>query len=416
MNLNELIERNFLRLQDEPYQVKRVFREPTYDWPGDMEGRAMLAFVCHYRMHGKKVPQFDEVFSDYPSHLNRDGFFGPLFDSHSIDEQQLSGNSWALRGLLAYGETFHNEEAFLTAKRMMDSLFRPALLAYPEYPLKRDGVLLGGVYGNLTANEGNWKLSSDVGCAFIALDGVCHYYQLFPDAELKEEIGKAIDFFATIDREKIHAQSHGTLSALRGILCFYEATKEAKYLSLVRSVFDLYLTKAMTLNYECFNWFGRPDTWSEPCAVTDSLILATKLYSLTKEERYKTLARRIFFNGFPFALRPNGGAGPNTCVTKTQPYLALAMDEAFQCCSMRYSEGLLTVKENLPLFAEENNPSIHQEDSRYFLGDHLLVEDENGYYSKAPHFEIDGKNLIEIPTMTPLTWEEARQAKLKVSF
>lgn len=416
MNPNELIERNFERLKDEPYQAARVFRESTYDWPGDMEGRAMLAFVCHYRIHGRKVPQFDEVFRDFPKHANEDGYYGSKFNPEAIDEQQLSGNSWYLRGLLAYGETFQDETAFAYAKKAIERLFKPALKAYPQYPIQRDGIVLGGVYGNLSAELGKWKLSSDIGCAFIALDGICHYYQRFPDKELHDLLVPAIDFFLSLDREGLHAQSHGTLSALRGILCFYEQTKEERYLHAVEEVFHLYCSKAMTLNYDCYNWFGRPETWSEPCAVVDSLILATELYKITKKEEYRILARRIFFNAFPFSLRPNGGAGPNSCTTFEKPCLHIVYDEAFQCCSMRYAEGLLNYHENKELFIEQDNPAIQKEGTRYFRGDHLLCEDVENLYPDVPHFEVDGIRLIEIPTMTSLTWEEARRAQIKVSF
>ena len=63
------------------------------------------------------------------------------------------------------------------------------------------------------------------------------------------------------------------------------------------------------------------ETWTEPCAVVDSLILALELYRITKEDRYRVLARRIWFNGLQFCQRPNGGVGPNTCVDKNNPYL-----------------------------------------------------------------------------------------------
>ena len=41
----------------------------------------------------------------------------------------------------------------------------------------------------------------------------------------------------------------------------------------------------MTATYENYNWFGNghKETWTEPCAVVDSLILALELYRLTKD-------------------------------------------------------------------------------------------------------------------------------------
>ena len=52
--LEERIEKNFRRLQDPYYQIQEVFSDVSYDWPGDKEGRALLAFVCHYVIHGDR--------------------------------------------------------------------------------------------------------------------------------------------------------------------------------------------------------------------------------------------------------------------------------------------------------------------------------------------------------------------------
>ena len=131
----------------------------------------------------------------------------------------------------------------------------------------------------------------------------------------------------------------------------------------------------MTLTYENFNWFGREDTWTEPCAIVDSLILATELYKITKNDRYKTLARRIWFNGLQFCHRDNGGAGPNTCVTTSQTILKVSMYEAYFCCTMRYAEGLLEYSNNESLFGwNENAPTEMDEIGRRFIDDKLLVE------------------------------------------
>ena len=44
---------------------------------------------------------------------------------------------------------------------------------------------------------------------------------------------------------------------------------------------------------ENYNWFTQKDSWTEPCAVVDSLILALSFYRETGEKEFKTLARRI---------------------------------------------------------------------------------------------------------------------------
>ena len=85
---------------------------------------------------------------------------------------------------------------------------------------------------------------------------------------------KVIDIFLHADMVTRGFQTHTSLTCLRGILSFYETTRQKKYLQTVRREFDRYLRYGMTLTYENFNLFGREDTWTEPCSVVDSLLLA----------------------------------------------------------------------------------------------------------------------------------------------
>ena len=97
--LNERMELNFRRLADDPYyQIGDVFSPPSYSWMGDKEGRALLAFVSHYRMSGRKIPCMEQMLDKMPSMLNERGFLGDA-DPALIREEQLSGHSWLLRGL-----------------------------------------------------------------------------------------------------------------------------------------------------------------------------------------------------------------------------------------------------------------------------------------------------------------------------
>ena len=54
--LDERIARSFNRLLGDYYQMPAVFQEYCADWPGDKEGRALLAFVSHYKMTGSVTP------------------------------------------------------------------------------------------------------------------------------------------------------------------------------------------------------------------------------------------------------------------------------------------------------------------------------------------------------------------------
>lgn len=404
--------KNRQRLSGAPYTAEEVFRPDSYDWPGDWEGRALLAFTCHAQMGGE-IPCMRQMLEKLPQKTGEKGYFGKKFDENRIDEQQLAGHNWLLRGLLEADKTgVKNAGEF--ADKLVENLYIPALRHYADYPVE-ERAEDGGVSGTGGAVCRNWALSTDVGCIFISLDGLSEYYKRTRDKRLIKLLECAIGKFISLDFIGLKMQTHATLSGLRGVLTFYEATKEKKYLDSVRRIYDLYLKEGMTLTFENYNWFGRKDTWTEPCAVVDSLILAIRLYRILGEERYKILARRIYFNGLKFCQRENGGAGPNSCVTENQPYLKVFMYEAPFCCTMRYAEGLLWLVKNGELFAEEE-AGITFEAGRYFCGDKLLVSDETDAFFERKHFKADGKELIEIPSLIDTDKQRAEEIRLRVYF
>jgi hypothetical protein len=367
------IELNFKRLNESEYALENLFQPESYSWPGDWEGRALLAFLCHYELNGSLVPHLHAFFDKIPEKINEKGYFGPVFDGVTVNEQQLSGHNWYLRGLLKYAKAFNSQRAMDMARATVENLYLPTVDWYAHYPLERSGD--GGVSGSVTGVDHGWKLSSDIGCAFMCVDGLAHYYKETKDARVKEFLDKVLELFVTVDLVKYKLQTHTTLTCLRGILLLCEITGDKSYLDLVREKFRFYTEHGMTLTYENFNWFGRKDTWTEPCAIVDSFILATKLYRMLGDEEYKTLARRIWFNGMQFCQRSNGGAGPNKCVKEDQPILKISMYEAAFCCTMRYAEGLLEYSKNTDLFgwnslAEEISDAM----GRSFIDDVMIVE------------------------------------------
>lgn len=354
------------------YLIEEIYQSGEYSWPGDWEGRALLAFVCHYRISGKEIPCMHELVKGLPEHTNEDGYFGKTFDGEIVDEQQLSGHSWYLRGLIMYAEAFQSEFALETAKKTVKKLYLPALAHYVKYPLFKRGE--GGVSGDRVQSVNGWILSSDVGCAYMCVDGLAHYYSLTKDPEVKVFLDEVIKVFVCTDIVGHGFQTHTSLSCARGILKMYQVTGEDKYLTWALGIVDTYIRHGMTLTYENYNWFGREDSWTEPCAVVDSFILATEFYKITKNEKYRTLARRIWFNGLQFCQRENGGTGPNTCVTKENPVLSVSLYEAPFCCTMRYAEGLLEYTKNEELFVwRENEEESVDEFGRHFVDDKLMV-------------------------------------------
>ena len=69
--LKERIELNFNRLSnDKYYMIDEAFPPADYDWYGDKEGRALLAFVSHYKMSGRKIPCMDEMMALMPEKIH----------------------------------------------------------------------------------------------------------------------------------------------------------------------------------------------------------------------------------------------------------------------------------------------------------------------------------------------------------
>lgn len=371
-NAERNIEKHFLRLHSAPYTIETVF-DGNPGWPGDREGRALLAFLCHYHISGRKIPCMERMMAELPKRTNPQLFFGDVPAAGHANEQQLSGHNWYLRALTDYAETFRDPFALEALKSTFEHLYLPALPLYDVYSLERSSAG-GKVDGSICGAALGWELSTDVGCAFMCVDGVARYYALTGDERALVFLEKVIDVFLQADMVAHGFQTHTSLTCLRGILSFYETTRQEKYLQAVRSEFDRYLQHGMTLTYENFNWFGREETWTEPCAVTDSLLLAAALYHHTGEARYRTLARRIWANGLQFCQRDNGGVGTNKCVTARQPVLRISGYEAPQCCTMRYAEALLCFWRNPALFSfEPFAPVVTEADGRRFSDDRLIV-------------------------------------------
>ncbi len=103
---DEAVRKNELRLSAEPYAFPGVFRGGGYAWPGDFEGRALLAFLCHCRIGGRKIPALTQMMETLPEHANKFLFIGDAPDGKTVNEQQLSGHNWYLRAMVDHAQTF----------------------------------------------------------------------------------------------------------------------------------------------------------------------------------------------------------------------------------------------------------------------------------------------------------------------
>ena len=220
--LDERIERSYNRLLGDYYQMPDVFQEYCADWPGDKEGRALLAFVSHYKMTGKINPCMEALMESLPQYTNEHLYFDPKQDP-VIHEQQLSGHSWFLRGLCEHYEQFGDEFSLTALKSVTEHLYLPTAGRYKGYPVNRDPKHLneGGVSGHSATLLDGWNLSTDVGCAFMSIDGLSHVYKITGDGRVKALVDEMIEVYTAIDKVALRAQTHCTLTAARGMLRKY---------------------------------------------------------------------------------------------------------------------------------------------------------------------------------------------------
>jgi hypothetical protein len=221
--------RNFDRLEEEKYRPDNVFLtlKQSNNWPGDTEGRTILGLTLDAQAANRAPKYLKEILRRLPSKLNEKGYFGDVLASGTVDEQQLSGNGWVLRGLCEYYLWTQDPLALDWINRMVDNLAlstRGLHLQYPIDPKQRvDG---GGASGTLSRQLGPWLVSTDIGCDFIFLDGVVQAYDITHRQELRPLIEEMIGRFLQLDLCAVKAQTHTSLTAMRALLRYYESTGE----------------------------------------------------------------------------------------------------------------------------------------------------------------------------------------------
>ena len=104
--LRERICRNRRRMESACYALPEVFShgpDGAGGWPGDWEGRALLAQILIGRAAGEMPSPLQANLAALPGQLNAEGYIGHI-NREVIDEQQLSGNSWLLRAICEWYE------------------------------------------------------------------------------------------------------------------------------------------------------------------------------------------------------------------------------------------------------------------------------------------------------------------------
>lgn len=337
------LQRNFDRLEEEKYRPENVFQreKEAGNWPGDTEGRTVLAVVLLAQATGRAPRYLDEILARWPAEVNARGYFGDIWPADTISEQQLSGHGWVLRALSELERWRPGGPARALAAPIIENLILPTAGQHRRYPLDPAVRKTAGEFsGTHLGRVGRWLLSTDVGCDFICLDGVVDAYDVFRDERLRPIVEEMIGRFLELDLVAVKAQTHATLTACRALLRWSVISGDDALVRAVAERYALYTERAWTEHYANFNWFGRPE-WTEPCAIVDSLMVALELWRRTQETRYLEDAQRIYFNALAHAQRANGGFGCDNCPgADGEDDVFFKVYEAHWCCTMRGGEGL----------------------------------------------------------------------------
>ena len=344
-DLRRRLELNFGRLHDAEFSFEYAITAFTArEAPGDWLGRTLLGLTLDAQALDREAPRAEETVRRWPEACNERGYIGVIHPSGRADENQVGGHNAMLRGLSEYYLWKKDPRALTAIRGIIKNLMLPTRPLYGAYPDHLMDKLMGGPVSGLTvAHDGVWLgLSTDIGTLFFTLDGLTQAYLIDPTPELRALIETMIARYAELDILKLSAQTHATLTALRGILRWHlEVDARPEYLKIVVDRFQIYLDQARTEHHANFNWFGRPD-WTETCAIIDSFMLCVQLWQLTRATTYVTEAHKIYHNAICHHQRPNGGFGTDFCTGSNGEQFVHAFKwfEAPWCCSMRGAEGL----------------------------------------------------------------------------
>lgn len=397
-NLERRLALSAERLCGEDYSVKNVYKPETYEWYGDWEGRALLAVTEMNKYFGGISARYNELWNALDEHLNKDGYFGPVVDGNSINEQQYAGNGWFLRALCLKYDIEPSEELKQKIKNVVHNLFVKSSKEFLDYPVDLNVDEQGGIIGQLNVRYKNWKISSDAGCLYISLDGLAEAYRVLKDDSVLSVADLLISLMNGTDRTGKNFQCHAFLSGIRGIIKFGDMLGE-KYYLIAERLFDYYMKENVNAVFEGSGTLGK-QTPSEGCAVIDSEMIALRLYLHSSDEKYLALYRKTVENALRVNQRLNGGFGCNYYTGANHPYIQVLPEgkEAFWCCSMRGAEGLADIAENLyAVRGDEIEVVLPAESEASFFNGEVKISQKTSYpFSGETKFFIEAKRPFKL--------------------
>lgn len=342
---DERLAASLARLAREDYAAHAAIAESeASDWPGDLAGRLLLSLSRQLHSGYVDGSRPRELFEAMLAAMQGRGYFGePAGDI--VDEQQVACHGWVVSGLLQYGAATGDPRSLEAAGRVVDHLILPAMARLDSYPLERDPIDEGAASGTATAVVGGWRVSTDTWCVLVALGALVPFYEATRREDVASAIRRLLEVVSEVDLVEQRAQLHASLAGARNFARFAELTGDETATAFAVRVYAQYATHGRTLNFATYNWFGRPDSWTEPCAIVDALGLAFALHRLTGEAGYLDDVVLIEENALAFAERPNGSFGLDSVATEDDPVLFAIHPDARWCCTMRGALGLVDVRD-----------------------------------------------------------------------
>ena len=343
--------KNFSRLHDKIYHAGKAGLPPycCIGWPGDWEGRAMLALALDSEVLRTEAGTFDKLVEWIYSLLNDEGYRSEPNDKlnlEDINEQMHAAQNWLTRAFLESYRITGEEKYLETAKQILKKLYLPIkdhLKNYPHSAADRVAASDNAVVGHTSGQFKEWRLSSDIGCVFIGLDVVGQSLSEIKEepllTELNELADAMIEALSYVDYVGEGLQTHATLSGMRGLMRIYKVRKDPAILNIITKYFEDYEKFGMTANYENQNCFTRIGH-TEPCGMVDSYMLACQLWEETGKRHYLDISHKIWWNAFMRAQRENGGMGCDGTADDGIVNVFGVFYEAYHCCTMRGAEGL----------------------------------------------------------------------------
>ena len=249
------------------------------DWPGDQFGRMFSVMHVAEGYGWSSVPRLRQAVAGVVLPVQtEDGNFGPRLGLDQQDSRIISGNAFALRGLMdAYKDS--GEARYLEAARRLARYYEATFETWEE---KGEGGPVHEFYGH-------------------CLDGLVRLHELGGDAWALD-LAKRIAHLAGRT-----SHTHHSLSLYRGVIDLYRVTKDAGLLEKAEDYLKWCRDSRIVTG-------GLPENMpayyqDEGCALADYLVVNLMMFRATGRDDFLEDAERVLVNHLFMNQFVTGGFG-----------------------------------------------------------------------------------------------------------